>query len=597
LFPVVLACLLLGVWLGSRVPDWIYWKAAVVFLIAAELACGVVLALVVPGTLVLGFQFFRGQQTNARRAALARPLALCVSVLLALVAAEAASAIWQSRAHRFSAMPIGGFGRGTGSPVSPFRTPVADFNLPTDFPDPVGDRDIDLVILGESSAEGVPFTNGLSIGGILAWKMSEAMPARRIRSTALARSGDTLEWQHRELTKLWRRPDLLVLYCGHNEFTSRLPDSRNLAHYDDEKLPTAWDILVDRMQQTSSLAGLIHETAQRYRIAIPSAAHGQRRLVDVPCYTLTEYNTLLVDFRRRLETIVAYATRVGALPVLILPAANDAGFEPNRSILPARTSRSQRESFRRDFLAARRLETADTAAAIKSYQALLALQPGFAETHYRLARLREQTGEWDEAYRHDVASRDRDGYPMRLMSDFQQVYRDVASRHDCILIDSQSYFHAIDRHGLLGDELFQDAMHPSLRGQIALAQAVLQALRARRAFGWPPDSPVPDVDPAECAAHFGLQPGGWRDVCLRVLQFNYLAAPLRYDPGRRLQARDAYAAAADRIAAGADPEALGLPNIGIPAPVPILPATDARAHPPAHPEPRVRHARKKAPDP
>ena len=111
----------------------------------------------------------------------------------------------------------------------------------------------------------------------------------------------------------------------------------------------------------------------------------------------------------------------------------------------------------------------------------LARQPGFAETHYRLATLLRKAGEWDEAYRHFIAARDCDGYPMRCLTRFQEVYREVASRHDCIYIDGQSYFHAIGRNGLLDDELFQDAMHPSLRGQIALAQAVL--LRASGAAG------------------------------------------------------------------------------------------------------------------
>ena len=251
-----------------------------------------------------------------------------------------------------------------------------------------------------------------------------------------------------------------------------------------------------------------------------------------------------------------------------MPAANDGGFEPNRSFLPARTTRSQREAFRRQFLAAHRREADDPAGSIERYRTLIELQPGFAETHYRLARLLEQTGEWDEAYGHYIAARDRDGYPMRCMSAFQQVYRDVASRHDCILIDAQAYFHAIGRHGLLDDDLFQDAMHPSLRGQIALAQAVLQALHARRAFGWPQDAAIPVIDPAECASHFRLDPAAWRVVCLWGVKFNNLAAPLRYDPSRRLQARLAHATAADRIAAGDGPESVGLPNIGIPAPVP-----------------------------
>ena len=72
----------------------------------------------------------------------------------------------------------------------------------TNFPDPPGDNPIDLVVLGESSAEGVPFSTWLSIGSILQWKLSLTFPGRPIRGRVLARSGDTLEWQHRELANL-----------------------------------------------------------------------------------------------------------------------------------------------------------------------------------------------------------------------------------------------------------------------------------------------------------------------------------------------------------------------------------------------------------
>ena len=135
--------------------------------------------------------------------------------------------------------------------------------------------------------------------------------------------------------------------------------------------------------------------------------------------------------------------------------------------------------------------------------------------------LLRKAGEWEESYRHFISARDLDGYPMRCPTAFQEVYREVASRHDCIYIDGQSYFHAIGRNGLLDDELFQDAMHPSLRGQIALAQAVINAIRTRRAFGWPIDSPNRVIDPSRCAAQFGLGRetlGARRAVEPRLLQ-------------------------------------------------------------------------------
>ena len=306
-------------------------------------------------------------------------------------------------------------------------------------------------------------------------------------------------------------------------------------------------------------------------MALPPPAI-ERDLVDVPVYVEEEYPRLLADFRRRLEAIVSYAEGLGALPILISPPGNDTDFEPNRSYLPAATPRSERESFRREFVAARRLEDVDPAKSMERYRELLAAGTGFAETHYRLATLLRRAGNWEEAYRHFVAARDRDGYPMRCLTTFQEVFREVAARHDCIFIDGQSYFHLIGRHGLLDDELFQDAMHPSLKGQIALAQAVLIALEQRRA-------PAPDaglsatvIDPAAVVAHFGLDREAWEHAARWSSGFYSLVGRLRYDQSERSRRIDEARRAADLIAAGTAPESVAIVNVGVPAAVPAVSA-------------------------
>ena len=343
----------------------------------------------------------------------------------------------------------------------------------------------------------------------------------------------------------------------------------NIDHYATDKRRTDWQVAVQKLERFSPLCTLVRESADKCRIAIPPPSDTGRELVDVPSYTAIEYTAILTDFRRRLEEMVSYAERVGALPVLILPPGNDTGFEPNRSFLPPSTSRAEREAFTLEFLKAREREGVNPEAAIEHYRRLIARQPCFAETHFRLGRRFEQARRWDDAYREYAAARDLDGMPMRCPSAFQQVYRDVAERHGCILVDGQSYFHAIGRHGLLDDELFQDAMHPSLRGQIALAQAALVALHARRAFGWPKNSAVPIVDPAECVARFGIDKLGWQRIALWWKGYNELMSPLRYDAALRLQKREAGIAAAAKIEAGVDPVSAGLPNVGTPAAIPL----------------------------
>ncbi|MFI5456633.1 MAG: hypothetical protein ACHRXM_14390 [Isosphaerales bacterium] len=562
-----------------RIPKWIFWQTQLIFLIAVEIVYAVTVVVTVLLTPVLCALYFRGRRKGTSRPAVACGLLCALVLVLGLGMAEAVSAVWQYRSHRTTAMPVGGL-RAQPREDRRFRFPgpPQEIELPTEFTDQPADPAIDLVVLGESSAQGVPFQKWLSIGKIIAWQLGEAIPARPIRLNVLAKSGDTLEKQHEALADLSRRPEILMIYGAHNEFQSRLFGSREHPHYFADQIPSSWDELVDRAERLSPLCGLIRESADKCRLALPPS-HAKRHLVDVPVYTPLEYKTLLVDFRQRLEEIVSFAERVGALPILILPPSNDASFEPNRSFLSPSTPRSQRESFRRAFLDARRLEADDPSDSMKAYRALLSLQPSFAEAHYRLAQLLERASAWDLAYLHYVAARDLDGYPMRCPTPFQQVYRDVAARHSCILIDGQSYFHAIGRHGLLDDELFQDAMHPSLRGQIALAQAVLHALQQRRAFGWPKDLPAPVIDPGRCAAHFGIDRSAWKKISVWEEGFYSLVARLRYDTSERSRKIDKSTAAAHQIAAGIAPENVGLANVGVPAPVPLIPLAPIKTGP------------------
>jgi hypothetical protein len=554
----------------QRIPLWVYLQSELVVLIGLEIAYGVALLASGAAVPVLSYLWLAARRRGQARPLIARWLMCATSIVIGLLAAEAAILIRENRLARTKV---------TLAPLAPQesrksaagRLPPSreKIDLRERFPDKSAGEEFDLVVLGESSAEGVPFQKWLSIGKIVKWQIEKAIPGLNVRLTILARSGDTLEKQHEALAGLNRRPELLIVYCGHNEFFSRFFAFSDLPYYFLDQRPSGWDRLVENAERLSPLCSLIRRSADKRRIALPPPPI-ERDLVDVPVYLHEEYPRLLADFRRRLEEIVSYASELGALPILISPPGNDADFEPNRSFLPAEAPRHERESFRRAFLEARRMEEVDPSNSVNRYRELLSRQPGFAETHYRLATLLRRAGAWDEAYRHFVAARDCDGYPMRCLTSFQEVYREVASRHDCIYIDGQSYFHAIGRNGLLDDELFQDAMHPSLRGQIALAQAVVLALQARQACNWPANSPAPVIDPTACAMHFGIGHEAWDHAAKWGRGFYALVGRLRYDHRERSRRIDEAGRAIDRIEAGAAPESLGLVNVGLPAPVPVV---------------------------
>ncbi len=573
----LIGVLILAVCLAmDRAPKYVLYRAELAFLVALEVVYAGVLAAAVAGG-VLGAILVATSSTR-RRGKLAAPgssrvwparlLLLALSIVLAAAVCEATAKRHHNQVRARSAVPVGGLD--TSDVGQPSRMPdgARQVALPRIFPDPKPPREIDLVVIGESSAAGVPYGEWVSVGHLVQRSLERCYPSHRIRLVILAESGVTLEAQHRKLAYLKRRPDIVIIYCGHNEYSARFAASRTVPHYHDARPPSLAERVVAAVERYSAVCALCHAAADACRIAVPPPDNFFRDLADVPAFTPDEHNALLEDFRTRLDAITAWVDRVNALPVLVVPPANDADFEPNRSYLPADTTYTERAAFESDFRAARTIESVDPDRAAESYQRLLDRAPGFAEAHFRLATLLDRAGKSNDAYFHFVAARDLDGMPMRCPSDFQDVYRDVAARRRSILVDTQRYFHEVGTRGRLDDHLFHDGMHPSLRGQIAIAQVVVKGLIDARVLG-PPESPQPaTIDPDDTVRHFALIPAAWRKLALWGIMFYDKTAPARYDPSARRARQRAFADAANRIEAGVPPEAAGLPNLGIPAPVP-----------------------------
>ena len=476
-----------------------------------------------------------------RRNRAARCFLMCGTSLFAMVMAEIGAAAWLGWIHRLP-------------------------NLPTKFlnkADP--NSEFTIVVLGGSSALGVPYQDWVSVGAIVGRELERTVPSHRFRVEVLAEMGATLEAMQLKLAGLTRRPDALIVYSGHNEFVGRYPFSNRMAYYDDDpslRRHGAWQITVGRL---TPLLRLASENLDKQQSGIIPALNSSaiETAVGRPLRAPSEVDVLFADFQRRLEAIVAYCERIRCLPVLIIPPGNDA-FGPSQSYVRPETRVKARRDFFRRLAEIRSGEQSNPAGAIESYGEVLAEQPTHAQTHHRLARLLELAGDFSGANRHYVLARDNDGLPMRCHSRLEAAYRTVAENHprSVILVDGPAVLRAKSRHGILDNHLFHDNVHPALRGHVALAEAVLSGLKAKSAFGWPASSAAPVLAPDRVAAEFNVDAAAWATVCKRsALHYDRLAA-LSFDRAERIAWRDRYVRAAHAIESGASPESIGLPGLG-----------------------------------
>jgi hypothetical protein len=449
--------------------------------------------------------------------------------------AEAGAAAWLAWHHRLPALPIR------------FEKPAR----------PAGEFSI--VVIGESSALGVPYDDWLSVGTIVGRELERAIPGGRFRVDVLAARGATLEDMHLKLTCLTNKPDVLIIYSGHNEFLARFTLANQVFYYDDERLPASRWMRLEYFSRASPVLSLVRENLEKQRVRVlPTLSVGAlERAVGRPVCEPAQFARIFADFHRRLDAIVSYCERIGCLPVLIIPPGNDAA-DPNRSYANPATHLDGRHALARQMETIRQLERDQPSQAVAGYRLVISQQPGYAHAHYRLARLLESTGSFREANDHYILARDHDGLPLRCTSELEAAYRAVAKRHEAsvILVDGPVVLRTRSQHGILDGELFHDGVHPTLTGHVALAEAVLAGLKAKSAFKWPAERPSPVLDPKRCAAEFGVDAAAWALVCQRsAAQYDMLAF-LSVDPLERMDRRDRLLAVAKQIRAGDSLESL-----------------------------------------
>ena len=457
-----------------------------------------------------------------------------LSCLVSLLMLEVGSAAWRSWTHRLPSLPT----RFVENPPGEYR----------------------IVVLGGSSAVGEPYWPWLSVGQIVAWQLQQTIADRRFACEILAYPGDSLEMQHKKLAGLTRRPNAVIIYSGHNEFAARFEEERE--GWQDERTGFWLSRVAYRASLSSPFYNLAYELISKNRLDRPPSLSLRHQLIDPPVCSPVESAAILDDFGRRLEAIVAYCDGIGALPILIVPPANEAGYEPSRSTLPAEVTSSQRLRLVDEMREARSLESHEPTVSVKIYRTILERHPGFAEAHFRLARLLESHGQVTEAAPHYLAALDHDGLPIRCQAPFRAVYRAVAARHPrSMLIDGRRELSEISPNGLLGDHVIHDTHHPTLRGHVALAGAVLRELARVNVFGSTVQINLP-LDPAASAGHFGINAERWATTCERISEHYRRVAIYRYDPEERLRKAQVFAEAARRIRGGGSPDQLGLPGIG-----------------------------------
>ncbi len=281
-------------------------------------------------------------------------------------------------------------------------------------------------------------------------------------------------------------PDLFIVYSGHNEFLERRTYASVL------ETPSAvhgLGALLSRTRTYSAVKRLVHATKRsdgapstRYELSGEVKAVLDET-VGPEAYTRDEglQQQVLAHYRFNLMRMIDIARSVGGRVLLVKPASNLEHCSPFRSEHCAGLGDASRIRWQTlvdgagKAVAAGQLEVAltalDKAATIDDRHALL---------HYLRGRVLGGLARHAEAKAAFIRARDEDICPLRALTRMGEIVAEVAAERELPLVDFAALVESHSRHGIPGEDLFLDHVHPTIETNRLLALSLLDEMVSQR---------------------------------------------------------------------------------------------------------------------
>jgi tetratricopeptide (TPR) repeat protein len=342
--------------------------------------------------------------------------------------------------------------------------------------------------LGGSTTYGRPYQDTTSFAGWLREQLPVADPRRRwevINAGGISYASYRVAHLMQELAHY--EPDLFIIYSGHNEFL----EERTYGTLRD--VPLAIKSTVAWLARTRTWAAL-SSLLRRPGPVSGSESDGPARLpgevntildrsVGPELYERDDAlrDQILLHYRVSLERMVEIAKSVGADIIFVTPASNLKDCTPFKS--QHTDGLAEADALHSEELLATALERIRDSAwseALEAVDEALAIDPRFAELHYRRGRVLLALGRHEEAGEAFRRARDEDVCPLRALSPIRETLAGVARKKGATLVDFVDLVEqrvlAEQGNRIPGEEYFLDHLHPTIAGNRLLAVALLRAM-------------------------------------------------------------------------------------------------------------------------
>ena len=150
---------------------------------------------------------------------------------------------------------------------------------------------------------------------------------------------------------------------------------------------------------------------------------------------------------------------------------------PEKSVLGPPLSEQDHAEWTTAFESGRRwLDAGQFQQAVSDLDRAARLAPLHAETDFLLGKAYEGLEKWDKARQSYRLACDKDAHPIRCLSWVNEAIRDIAAEESALLVDMDQVFARRSEHGLVGFNLVEDYVHPTLEGHQLIAWELWQAI-------------------------------------------------------------------------------------------------------------------------
>jgi len=338
--------------------------------------------------------------------------------------------------------------------------------------------------MGGSTTFGRPYDDTTSFCG---WLRAMLPKADSSRSWEVINAGGVSYASYRVtalMEELIRyKPDLFIIYSGHNEFLERRTYSRIIEM---PKVVRGLGAIASRMRIYTVMERAVNRLGEH-----PGDPDEQRTLLSAEVKAMLAdsvgpedyfrndelHQRVLDHYRYNLMRAVDIAWSVGAEVILVTPAANIRDCSPFKSEHREGLSDTNRRRWHTLY------DRADEAYSSNQWdQALSMLDEAttidnrYAQAHYLRGRILWKMERYDEAKAAFMRATDEDICPLRATKGMVEIVREVGREKVVPVVDFVGLIERLSAHATPGETLFLDHVHPTIETNRRLALLLLETM-------------------------------------------------------------------------------------------------------------------------